>query len=241
MLCVDFRGRIDLYERRPNRAHPNPDHWRVIKFQAHKRDGFKCRTCGSEENLHAHHVTYDRYGFELLDDLLTLCQPCHSAITISVNDRRVKPRGSDIANIIKNADDPIKEITKILVKMNHMINTLKKSAPSGRSRARGDTKILHLVDHAIDFLCEGGDAPVLRSDIDKYLMDKHGAGRNDLPKFHRTIESMGCIEVSQERREIGKPGRPRATYKLKSIEAFEHYERSQEAGNPFTGSASQSV
>lgn len=36
-----------------------------------------CKDPGSD----VHHVTYERYGHELLDDLRTLCRTCHNAVT----------------------------------------------------------------------------------------------------------------------------------------------------------------
>lgn len=40
------------------------------------RDG-GCRGCGTVDNLHVHHLTYERLGRELLTDLVTLCAGCH--------------------------------------------------------------------------------------------------------------------------------------------------------------------
>jgi hypothetical protein len=44
------------------------------------RDGHKCAGCRDESNLHVHHCTYERFGNELLTDLITLCQACHKAV-----------------------------------------------------------------------------------------------------------------------------------------------------------------
>lgn len=41
------------------------------------RDKHRCRVCNSTEQLNVHHRTYERRGNEDLDDLTTLCQPCH--------------------------------------------------------------------------------------------------------------------------------------------------------------------
>ena len=53
-------------------------HWKEIRAQAKIRDGFCCVRCGAaDRRLEVHHLTYDRIGRELLDDVVTLCQPCH--------------------------------------------------------------------------------------------------------------------------------------------------------------------
>jgi 5-methylcytosine-specific restriction endonuclease McrA len=44
------------------------------------RDGFKCQSCGSSEDLHAHHIKQRARFPELaldLDNGTTLCRPCH--------------------------------------------------------------------------------------------------------------------------------------------------------------------
>lgn len=51
-------------------------------------DDSKCRTCGSRVNLEVHHITYERLGDELLEDLITLCKECHQAITSVIRRRR---------------------------------------------------------------------------------------------------------------------------------------------------------
>jgi hypothetical protein len=45
------------------------------------RDGFKCQKCGTEENVHAHHIIpwkHDKSKRFELDNGITLCCSCHS-------------------------------------------------------------------------------------------------------------------------------------------------------------------
>ncbi len=51
--------------------------WAAKRQQILDRDGHRCRVCNSTEQLNVHHRTYERRGDEDLDDLTTLCQPCH--------------------------------------------------------------------------------------------------------------------------------------------------------------------
>lgn len=66
----------------------NSEAWREKRKDRLQIDGNKCRTCLSKERLEVHHVTYERFGNENLDDLITLCRDCHEAITNSIRNRR---------------------------------------------------------------------------------------------------------------------------------------------------------
>ena len=43
-------------------------------------DGYRCMMCGSAKNLNVHHITYDHVYNEPMEDLVTLCNRCHSII-----------------------------------------------------------------------------------------------------------------------------------------------------------------
>lgn len=54
--------------------------WRLKRKQVLHRAGDKCEVCGMTSyaaKLDVHHKTYDRFGFESLDDLIVVCRPCH--------------------------------------------------------------------------------------------------------------------------------------------------------------------
>lgn len=60
--------------------------WQKKREQILKRDGYKCRNCGSTEHLHIHHTQYHFYkitGYKKepwdYDNkyLITLCKTCH--------------------------------------------------------------------------------------------------------------------------------------------------------------------
>jgi hypothetical protein len=52
--------------------------WRVRRDKALRRDKHQCAECGSKFNLQVHHLTYERVGDELIEDLKTLCRKCHT-------------------------------------------------------------------------------------------------------------------------------------------------------------------
>jgi hypothetical protein len=52
--------------------------WKAIRDRVVYRDRSVCRMCKTETNQpDVHHMTYERFGRERLDDLITVCRPCH--------------------------------------------------------------------------------------------------------------------------------------------------------------------
>lgn len=86
-------GRVEERDPRSFRKRP---YWRSPQWKAKcravlERDGHRCVSCkrsagatdprlkaGKVTRLQVHHLTYERYGYERLDDLVTLCERCHS-------------------------------------------------------------------------------------------------------------------------------------------------------------------
>ena len=54
--------------------------WKYKRMKKLTSSGHICKHCGSKENLDIHHLTYERLGRELDEDLLVLCRDCHSKI-----------------------------------------------------------------------------------------------------------------------------------------------------------------
>jgi hypothetical protein len=53
------------------------DKWRTLRQKALRRDNWLCQGCLEAAAEHAHHLTYERLGNELLCDLVSLCVDCH--------------------------------------------------------------------------------------------------------------------------------------------------------------------
>jgi hypothetical protein len=51
--------------------------WFDLRERAFDRDGRRCVLCNSPKDLRGHHRTYERLGSELVEDIATLCKPCH--------------------------------------------------------------------------------------------------------------------------------------------------------------------
>jgi len=59
----------------------NSDAWKTLRRRIRKRDGNQCVLCGtSKKQLAVHHKTYERFGNEDEDDLVTLCKDCHTDV-----------------------------------------------------------------------------------------------------------------------------------------------------------------
>jgi hypothetical protein len=55
--------------------------WDRRRTRRLEKDGRKCQGCGSTAaGLHVHHRTYERFGDELLNDLVTVCEDCHAFV-----------------------------------------------------------------------------------------------------------------------------------------------------------------
>lgn len=51
--------------------------WQIIRRLALARAHFRCVICNTDQNLHVHHRTYERFGKENIEDLTVLCEGCH--------------------------------------------------------------------------------------------------------------------------------------------------------------------
>lgn len=83
------------------REYLKSDHWKKLRIQAVRRDGSKCTKCPCRVNLQVHHIRYrDRFEDSKLEDLVTLCEPCHTqahglkskTATVIVNGGRFDPK-----------------------------------------------------------------------------------------------------------------------------------------------------
>ena len=52
--------------------------WKAKAHRAKELAGFKCQLCNANQELHAHHRTYDQLGFEKIEDITVLCADCHA-------------------------------------------------------------------------------------------------------------------------------------------------------------------
>lgn len=69
---------LDPKKERNRRKHTGA--WLLIRKQVLERDCHQCTECGSAEDLHVHHLTYENEGNEKLEDLVALCSSCHGKV-----------------------------------------------------------------------------------------------------------------------------------------------------------------
>jgi hypothetical protein len=79
---LELKQRSELTELKTHkqwiyRGYLRSPEWAKLRTAVLLRDGNQCNHCGSDCNLHVHHLTYDRRGDECLNDLITLCATCH--------------------------------------------------------------------------------------------------------------------------------------------------------------------
>jgi hypothetical protein len=53
------------------------DHWKGLRKQALERAEHRCQVCNGSTRIDVHHRTYERLGYERLEDLTVLCRGCH--------------------------------------------------------------------------------------------------------------------------------------------------------------------
>lgn len=60
-------------------------HWRSISLERKRIDGFRCKQCGSLDELQTHHWRYNLFMESLRYDLITLCRDCHVSVHEAVS------------------------------------------------------------------------------------------------------------------------------------------------------------
>jgi 5-methylcytosine-specific restriction endonuclease McrA len=83
----EFHSRYDRYLR--------TEQWHALKHAALKRDGYTCQHCGktvTSSTSQGHHIrpwgyeTFNRCGYSMLFEIVTLCVRCHEAAEARLHD-----------------------------------------------------------------------------------------------------------------------------------------------------------
>jgi 5-methylcytosine-specific restriction endonuclease McrA len=59
------------------RDYLSSDEWALVRVAALARANYRCARCMTTFDLQVHHITYDRLGHELPEDVMVLCDGCH--------------------------------------------------------------------------------------------------------------------------------------------------------------------
>ena len=54
--------------------------WHNRKARYYRDHDKRCNACGTKDKIHLHHKTYVRMGSELDEDLVPLCESCHTKV-----------------------------------------------------------------------------------------------------------------------------------------------------------------
>ena len=58
-----------------------PDAYEALRNEVLRRDGWRCQLCGGMTNLEVHHRQFRSHcGHDLEENLITLCDLCHSSV-----------------------------------------------------------------------------------------------------------------------------------------------------------------
>lgn len=68
------------HRRKAYDAYINSDKWKVLRKQVLRRDSYTCQVCKSQRAVQVHHLTYEHFQNEPLEDLLSVCLECHEQI-----------------------------------------------------------------------------------------------------------------------------------------------------------------
>ena len=76
-MCIR-QARVAQLRKVPFEEYRLTPEWRARRHRVLFRAGKQCELCEEREFLQVHHKTYERYGQELLTDLIALCRECHA-------------------------------------------------------------------------------------------------------------------------------------------------------------------
>lgn len=71
-------------------AYLQSDQWALQRAAALARASYRCKSCGTPVDLEVHHLTYERLGEELPQDLTVLCATCHTRLHRNDDQRRLR-------------------------------------------------------------------------------------------------------------------------------------------------------
>lgn len=121
--------KISVKNKEEYKAYLNSPRWQAIRKRLYREYDYKCDRCGSSKNIQVHHLTYENLGEEKDEDLVVLCQKCHSELHEPFNsidylllaegyaygeldseDEKIRKRAENIALPISEFIEAIKKI-----------------------------------------------------------------------------------------------------------------------------------
>lgn len=185
------------------------DHWRARRNRALKLATYRCQRCTDNRNLQVHHLSYDRLGEELDDDLQVLCRGCHLGHHVA----EATPHRSVYLAIVSAAlkVEKFACLADLVEEVKVRCAKLKLPYADGQVQAaiaRLDDKRLALEwDRHPELLDEGrGDAPMTRAEAAGWMARLGGIAKPmpSVPKFTRkqadslrVIKQIAALTIDQ--------------------------------------------
>jgi len=82
ILTEEKLEQINILKTMPYKEYLQTEHWKNIRKKVLAKARYKCQLCNNKNNLHVHHNTYENRGNERLEDLIVLCEDCHTKFHI---------------------------------------------------------------------------------------------------------------------------------------------------------------
>ena len=88
------------------------DEWFFLRLQTFKRDNYTCLRCDkkfSTTKLNAHHLTpRDQGGGDAINNLITLCEPCHDFVEVNNLANKAQISGSMEVSVLESEEPKYK-------------------------------------------------------------------------------------------------------------------------------------
>jgi 5-methylcytosine-specific restriction endonuclease McrA len=69
---------MNVLRQRQPRLRLDREEYEALRRRVMERDGWRCQSCGSQRDLHVHHMKpRSQLGHDALENLITLCASCH--------------------------------------------------------------------------------------------------------------------------------------------------------------------
>jgi len=86
IICNDTKESVHTYY-----EYLKTEHWKKVRERKfNSKSKYVCECCSVSKGLQLHHKSYKRVGCERLNDLVWLCEKCHSEL------HKTKPKGSKL-------------------------------------------------------------------------------------------------------------------------------------------------
>ena len=110
--------------------------WKKKRIEALDYHGAACASCGANDNLHVHHVSYENWGNEKMTDLIPLCEYHHGLVHKLIEELRERYRKNPTYSWLKASNEAIETIKSKKYKQKPKAKKKKVKRPKKLTRAQ---------------------------------------------------------------------------------------------------------